>query len=271
VRDYRAALAATEAASQHDPTSNRQVRFRGRVLAEVGRLADAKADLDLALELAREQGASSQLALTHLCYGIYAHLIGDPDLERIHGWQALEIADRTKDLFARAHGLFILGEGHLRRGRWKEAVEAIQESLDTSRQPEMNLHIEPGALGLLAEAYLGQGDRDLALKTAEQAVASEGPDLLHALLAMARVLIALGDADSLVRAGAVLDEAAAFVQSSGASSWEPLILLERGALAAARGEAQAEKAQLEAALQLFDEIGATRHADQLRRRLNPES
>jgi len=271
VRDYRAALAATEAASQGDPTSNRQVRFRGRVLAEVGRLADAKADLDLALELARERGASSQLALTHLCYGIYAHLIGDADLERIHGWQALEIADRTKDLFARAHGLFILGEGHLRRGRWEEAIEALQESLDTSRQPEMNLHIEPGALGLLAEAYLGQGKRELALATAEQAVASEGPDLLHALLAMARVLVARGDAESLARAGQVLDEAAAFVQSSGASSWEPLILLERAALAATRGEADAQKTQLDRALELFDGIGATHHAGHLRRQLSPES
>jgi class 3 adenylate cyclase/tetratricopeptide (TPR) repeat protein len=269
VRDYRAALAHTDAGRSRDPGSNEQVRFRGRILAEVGLLDDARRDLETALGMARSHEDVSELTLTHLCYAIYARFTGDFELQLRHAERALELADHTGDLFSRAHALHVLGESHLRHGRFAAAAAALRDSLATSRSRQMNLSSETGTLGLLAEAHLGLGQSELAARTAEEALDTEGTDAIQAMLSAARVRMSTTDVNSDSTSD-LLDDAERFVELSGARSWEPQILVERAALAAARGNAELHGRLLHAAEKLFDSMGAAAFAAQIRRERGTE-
>ena len=132
----------------------------------------------------------------------------------------------------------------------------------------MNLSSEAGTLGLLAEAQLGLGRGDLAARTAEEALETEGTDAIQAMLSAARVLLATAPTHT-DRIAELLDGAERFVELSGARSWEPQILIERAALAATRAEPELRARLLHAAEKLFESMGAGAFAAESRRMLEP--
>ena len=165
---------------------------------------------------------------------------------------------------SRAHALHVLGEAHVRHGRFAAAADALRDSLATSRSRQMNLSSDSGTLGLLAEAHLGLGDVELAARTAEEALDYEGSDAIQAMLSAARVLLATAPTET-DRISALLDGAERFVELSGAHSWEPQILIERAALAAAKGDRELRRRMLRAAEKLFESMGAAAFAAEMRR------
>jgi hypothetical protein len=61
----------------------------------------------------------------------------------------------------------------------------------------------------------------------------------------------------------VLAAALAFVETSGAKGYEPLVRLERAELARLSGDEATRQRELRAAHRLFTEIGATGHIERL--------
>ena len=86
---------------------------------------------------------------------------------------------------------------------------------------------------------------------------------VRAQLALARVLRAVEGADGSAAIAAALDRALALVQSTGARSYEPQIYVERARLAALRSDAAGAQQWLREAYRLFNEMGATGHAERL--------
>jgi hypothetical protein len=84
-----------------------------------------------------------------------------------------------------------------------------------------------------------------------------------ARLAIARALLARGDAGDCQRIGEELDRAADLYDASGAASAAPPVLVERAALARLCGDEEARERHLREAHRLFSEVGATGHVRRL--------
>ena len=127
-------------------------------------------------------------------------------------------------------------------------------------------------LALLSQAYLGANDVSRARARAEEAIAraqAQGTLFFECLaqLALARALraeqgVSAGDAieTCLVRALELVRETAGRVL-------EPQIIEEQARLAALRGDATGAAAELQRAHEVYVEIGATGHAERLRKEL----
>ena len=127
-------------------------------------------------------------------------------------------------------------------------------------------------LALLSRAHLGSNDVSRARARAEEAIAcARGQRALFfeclAQLALARALRAdLGGAasDEIERC---LTRALQLVGETGGRVVEPQIIEEQARLAALRGDSAAAAAELQRAHALYVEIGATGHAERLRKEL----
>jgi hypothetical protein len=115
------------------------------------------------------------------------------------------------------------------------------------------------------------GDRAKALATAEEAIAVcrrrgsrlwEFPALLTRIRALRETL---GQATSEIEAA--LAEADAWLEMSGAKSYEPLLHVERAELARLTGDEATRRRELREAHRLFLEIGAPIRAEQVAREL----
>jgi hypothetical protein len=86
---------------------------------------------------------------------------------------------------------------------------------------------------------------------------------LMSQLALARVLLAIGDAAAAEASAAALDRALALVAETGAVSMEPFIRVALADLAHARGDEAARVHELSEAQRMFQAIGAPKRAAQL--------
>lgn len=116
-------------------------------------------------------------------------------------------------------------------------------------------------LAILAEASLGAGDLERARRSAIDAIETaerRGTSLheLFARLALARILLAAGDAAEGEAIASHLEQAQALVERTGARTFRPFIGIELGRLARLRGDEQGRERELREAHRLFTEIGA---------------
>ena len=129
-----------------------------------------------------------------------------------------------------------------------------------------------GGLDLPNLEALGLGDRARCLTLAEEGIAvsrRSGARLweFSALLTRIRALRETQGLQATREIEAVLVEAAAWLEMSGAKSYEPFLHIERAALARLTGDEASRERALREAHRLFTEIGATARADQVAREL----
>jgi hypothetical protein len=129
-------------------------------------------------------------------------------------------------------------------------------------------------LAILAEAELGAGEAERARRTAIEAIetAERRSTLLQELfarLALAKVLLAAGDASEAEAIASQLERALALVERTGARTLKPFIAIGLARLARLRGDEMKRQRELREAHRLFLEIGAPIRADQIAQELQP--
>lgn len=124
----------------------------------------------------------------------------------------------------------------------------------------------------MAAAHLGLGDRARALTLAEEAIAvcrRRGGWEFSALLTRIRALRETRGLQATRESEAALAEAEAWLEMSGAKSYEPFLHVERAELARLTGDDATRQRELREAHRLFLEIGGPIRAEQVAKDLGP--
>jgi tetratricopeptide (TPR) repeat protein len=250
----------------------------GAALSLTGSPRDGAAELDRVIELARtsEQGGGPRAGLLLLWFSHALHVFrcevtGEAASALAHGREAVDYAERTGNQIGRVFGYFSLGRANVLNGAWHDALEGLEKALAISRERRL-LSPEGGMLAGMAAAYLGLGDRSKALALAEEAVAvsrRRGSRLweFSALLTRIRVLRETQGVQARGEIEATLAEADAWLEMSGAKSYEPFLHVERAELARLIGDEAARERELREAHRLFAEIGAPIRAAEVAKEL----
>ncbi len=244
--------------------------FRGTALAAVGRTTEAREHLRRALSLARERGDVVAESTTLSFLVTLANLTGESAGTVTHGRVAVKIATRV-GLMQQLGALGILGQAATLEEDWSQAVSILEHCRALEQKNPGYRIVESRTLSHLALAYAGAGNA-AARATAEEGVAvarAHGTVRyeIDAQLALARVLLASGDAGDRPTINAALTRAEECVNESGARAFLPIVMEERGRLSFLAGDEAAAARQLRDAHRLYEEIGATGHAARLAKEL----
>jgi hypothetical protein len=150
---------------------------------------------------------------------------------------------------------------------WHDALEVLHQELTIGQERRLLLW-ESGLLAGMAAAHLGLGDHAKALALAEEAITvsrRRGTRLREfwALLTRIRVLRETRGLEAAREIETTLAEADAWLEMSGAKSYEPFLHVERAALARLTGDEDTRQRELREAHRLFTEIGAPIRAEQV--------
>jgi class 3 adenylate cyclase len=234
--------------------------YRGLVLADLGRLAEARAASENALRLAREHGDVECLGWAHASTGFLSFLTGEPGDGLAHARQALEIAERLGSSFSRVSARSNLALAHIAREEHDDALAVAREALEIARETRTGLQYEAGFLWLLANARLGAGDIAGARSAAAEGVATAAAQGTR--VQQARCRLELGRA--LLRGHP--DDAAAELEGALQLAGEdgpvviPHVVFALAELSALQGDTKEHLRRLEHANRLFEQQGATGHA-----------
>jgi hypothetical protein len=163
-------------------------------------------------------------------------------------------------------------DAHIAVGlRWHDALEALGTALTIGRERRLAI-FEGGGLATMAAAHLGLGNCEKALELAEEAISfcrRRGTRLweFSALLARIRALRETQGRRATKEIEASLAEAEAWLEMSGAKSYEPLVHIERSELARLTDDEATRQRELREAHRLFLEIGAPIRAAEVAREL----
>ena len=125
---------------------------------------------------------------------------------------------------------------------------------------------------MMAAAHLGLGDHARALALAEEALAvcrRRGTRLwwFTAQLTRVRALREVEGLQATKEIESALAEAAGWIETSGAKSYEPFLHVERAELARLTGDEATRQRELGEAHRQFTEMGATARAEQMAKEL----
>jgi len=128
----------------------------------------------------------------------------------------------------------------------------------------------------MAAAHLGLGDREKALAIADESIAlsrQRGSRIweFSALLTRMRALREIHGVQAAGEIEAALAEADAWLEMSGAKSYEPFLHVERAELARLLGDEATRERELRKAHRLFTEIGAPIRAAKVAKELGLQS
>jgi adenylate cyclase len=104
------------------------VMSRSFVLAYLGRLAEASEGLHRAMQLARSQGDVEVLGYAHVNRAWLARQTGDVEPAHAHAGEAVDIAERMGNAYARVQAYSCLAQAHLLREEWDAAAVAGERS-----------------------------------------------------------------------------------------------------------------------------------------------
>lgn len=261
-------------ASRVDPTLGRATMgfsahawgtmWRGWVLADLGRLQEARAALDEGVELGRAHQDIETLGWALGAYALLARLSGDCG-DCVHGaTEAAEIAELMGGSFSRSIAYGAVANAHNACAQWAQATAAAERGLEIVRKAGTGLQHEPQLLTTLAEARVGAGDYAVAVRAAEQAI-----DLAHryktklyrlsGTVALARALRCQDGGPARDRIASLLAEALELASECRARAHLPHVHAELAELARVDGDARRYERELRAAQWLFEEIGAAGH------------
>ena len=237
----------------------RALQTRAGLLARAGRLGDAGAHLQRALQLARARAEPDNLPWALALAPQLAWLIGEGEDTIGPAAEAVRLGEDTGNVAALVLALEGVALAQLASGRPAEAVAACERALTEARKHRSGLFHEASVLAHLAQARLAAGNVVAASGAADEAVGvsrRQGARVVEclALLTRAQVHRVTGGDPDAVRAD--VETALSLVIETGALTYEPLIREEIGRL---RGDG----AELREALRLYTAIGATGHAERL--------
>jgi class 3 adenylate cyclase/tetratricopeptide (TPR) repeat protein len=225
------------------------------VFGRAGRLVEAKATLQQSFDLIMERPEPDSLAWAFASVPLLAWATGEGDDLVAHAEKAVALGEETGNVMSLVLGLEALALAHLAAGCPEPATAACDRALAEARRHGTGRLHEVAILSHLAGARLGAGDPAAALSSAEEAIAvarRQGARVVEclALLARARARRALGralDADADLAGGLAL------VEETGALTYAPFLHEERARL-------HNDEKELDEALRLYRQIGATGHA-----------
>jgi class 3 adenylate cyclase/tetratricopeptide (TPR) repeat protein len=229
--------------------------------AATGSLADAFPEFDRALALSREYGDFETESWTHMSIVQAMQLAGGGDEAMSHARQAREIAERAGGAFSVGLAWRYLCIAHLLREEWRQAIDAGQRAISVWRPRRVGLEAEPHALTMLARAYLGGGNAERAVLTAQQAVSLAGRRRtqgheLEARIALVQALLAFRGTAAAPAAGEHLRRAQTLLASTGARTLAPRVHAELAELARLRGDTEAYDEEFLTARRLSADVGA---------------
>ncbi len=211
------------------------------------------------------------LSVSHAYHVIRCEVTGEAAPALAHGREAVNYAERMGSQTARIFAYFSLGLANVLNGAWHDALEVLGTALTIGRERRLSIG-EGGVLAAMAAAHLGLGDRARALALAEEAIAvcrRLGARLweFSALLTRMRALRETQGLQATREIEAALAEADAWLEMSGAKSYEPFLHVERAELARLSGDDATRERELREAHRLFLEIGAPIRAEQVAKEL----
>lgn len=238
----------------------------------MGSPRDGEAELDRVTELARTSQQLLPLFLSHALHVVRCEVTGEVAPSLAYGRQAVDCAERAGSQVARINAYLSLGLANVLNGAWHDALELLGTALTIGRERRLSL-LEGSVFAAMAAAHLGLGDFAKALALAEEAIAvgrRRGARLreFSALLTQARALRETQGVQATREIEAALAEAQAWLEMSGAKSYEPFLHVERAELARLAGDEATRQRELRAAHQLFTEIGAPIRAEQVAKELS---
>jgi tetratricopeptide (TPR) repeat protein len=136
---------------------------RGYLASRPGTLAEARAKLEKAGDLARAISSEQQEIASSLQLAIVAYLEGDPLKAEETAAAAVERARRAGMMYLAARGLTTLGATQVGRRDYDRAEASVQEALAISRRWQMR-RAEARALFSLANLHETKGNAELALR-----------------------------------------------------------------------------------------------------------
>ena len=232
------------------------LQTRSHVLSGFGRLAEARATLDRAVQLLSDGSALTPvLAMEHARIRVLA-ASGFPEgsLERIA--RQIVRADSVGANLVRVRARYYLAAAHSFGGRPDAALEAIESALAIAGETGTGLNFVGLFESVRAQALLARGNvgaaRDLIGRM--MAMGKFNPEVL---MAHAQVLIAADALGEQTRIEASLNEAADFAQRIDDPSLQALVRTERAHLARAVGDAAGWERELREALRIYTQMDAT--------------
>jgi class 3 adenylate cyclase/tetratricopeptide (TPR) repeat protein len=244
----------------------------GLALSLTGHLRDGEAELDRMIELARTAQHLALIWFSHSLHVLRCEVTGEAAPALAHAREVLTYAERTGNPQGRIYAYRSLGLANILNAAWHDALEALGTARTIGRERRLLVN-EGGVLALMAAAHLGLGDRAKALEIAEEAIAVSrrgGARFweFSALLARVRALRKLHGVQASKDVEGTLAEAAAWLEMSGAKSYEPFLHVERAELARVIGDEATRERELREAHRLFTEIGAPIRAAEVAKELD---
>jgi tetratricopeptide (TPR) repeat protein len=241
--------------------------FRAFFLLFAGRLAEATAELERAIALARRIGDEDSLQFPLGQTSIHAFFSGDARFALPRVLETVDITTRIGNRWGLVMAYSCLGHTYLVAEDWERALEAFEKESALRgdiEQPYGRTWILHG----IAEARLGLGETREALRLAEDAVriAREHvwpyPESVG-LLTLSRALRREEGRRAERRLEETLSRLDELVARTGMVALRPFAEVERAELAGIAGNPAGRRAKLAEAYRLFVAIGATGHAERL--------
>jgi tetratricopeptide (TPR) repeat protein len=209
------------------------------------------------------------LSVSHSNHVCRSEVTGEVVPALAYGREAVAYAERAGHQAGRTLAYFSLGLANVLNREWREALEVLGTALTIGRERGLCVW-EGGVLAVMAAAHLGLGDRVEALALAEEAIGVShrlGTRLWQfwGLLTRIRALREIRGLEAARDIEAALAEADAWLEMSGAKSYEPFLHVERAELARLNGDEPTRQRELREAHRLFLEISAPIRAEQVAR------
>jgi len=214
--------------------------LRGRLLARLGWLDEARECLDGMLAIDRSRVDPTVRFIAHLGYLDIAAAGNDLPLALDHARQITELARTYPSPYLRVFALACLGTAGIIAGDVDEAIRHLSESLALLRSSSAAREYEPEVLAALADGYLLAGKLALAETTSREAVALAVARTARlaecrASMVLARTLLNGLDRSRQREVDALLDHAAALVAQTGASAYGAVLAQSRSQRMAVAG------------------------------------
>jgi adenylate cyclase len=234
---------------------------RGSALLELGRLREARLELEKAVRLAREHDDIETLGFATCQFGYLSFLTGEPGEGLVRAREAAEISERIGNRVWRALARAQVGLAHLAREEYEQAVMLGEEAHAMTRATHGGLQWGGIIHALLALGHLGLGNvaRAHAAAAAGVATAAEVGSRVHEATCHGVLGRALTLQDRPADARAELERALELAGEDGPVI-VPHVKLTLADLAALDDNSTERLHQLEEARKLFEHQGATGHA-----------
>jgi class 3 adenylate cyclase len=233
-------------------------------LGDLPKATDARAEF---VTLNQDDGSREFHGYGHIFRAEALYLAADPGPALACARQLEEVSRELGDFPSMvAYSQMTFAFAHLAAERASDAIEAARNALELCSRVER--HWQGRAAGLLAEALLLAGDDSAAQAAAEDAIAlcrrserGQYEAMAHSVLA--RALLRRDGVAAREAAEAAISQAAALIESTGASTLAPSLCEWRAELAAVIGEDIASQQLLSEAERGYRQIGAPLQAERI--------